>query len=221
MPFPLIPVVIGVGIVVSSLTVPRVVKGIRKKLSDKTVAILGRQAVGKSTLLHFLKVGSIPSRRKRTPDPVPGGEFSLKVPEKGETSFSVPQDLPGHTVPAYKDWQQAFESADFVWYLFRADLIVQGDRDECQLVEDHLVHLEGWYADRKNKRAEPKVILVGVFADQGTSYSEDGSFEERVRASALISHSSTKLGRADIVVGSQATKEDAKKLVERIARYLK
>lgn len=222
MPFPLIPLAIGgVLILVASIAVPKVVKEVRKSLKDKTVAILGRQEVGKSTLLHFLKEGKIPDRRTRTPDPLPGGEFTLQVPGKGEAKFSVPQDLPGHTVPAYKDWRAAFESADFVWYLFRADRIVNDEASEIALVQEHLAHLEVWYEELRSENAVPKVILIGVFADQDQSYGEDGYFEERVRNSPLVSHSSTKLGRADIVVGSQASKEDAAKLVERIKRYLK
>lgn len=220
MPFPLIPAFIGVAILVASIAVPKVVKEVRKALNDKTVAILGRQEVGKSTLLHFLKAGKIPDRRTRTPDPMPGGEFTLQRPGKKKTNFSVPQDLPGHTIPAYKDWRAAFESADYVWYLFRADQIVNGEASELDLVEEHLGHLEAWYAELQSKTTPPKIILVGVFADQDESYGEDGYFEERVRKSPLVSHSSTKLGRADIVVGSQASTEEAAKLVERIKRYL-
>lgn len=221
MPFPLIPVIIGVGLLIAAAAVPKVVKELRKLLKGKTVAILGRQEVGKTTLLHFLKEGKIPDLRTRTPDPLPGGEFTLQMHGRGEARFSVPQDLPGHTIPAYKDWRAAFESADFVWYLFRADRIVSGELSEVELVQEHLDHLEAWYAELKINNTAPKVILVGVFADQDESFGEDGDFEERVRKSALVSHSSTKLGKADIVVGSQASNEDAKKLVERIKRYLK
>lgn len=221
MPLPLIPLLIGAVALIGLAAVPKVVKEVRKALKGKTIAILGRQEVGKSTLLQFLKDGDLPDRRVRTPDPLPGGEFTLKLPGKGESRFSVPHDLPGHTIPAYKDWQAAFYSADFVWYLFRADRIVSSDLAEIALVEEHFAHFEEWYEVRKRKGHPPKVLLIGVFADQDETYGEDGDFEERVRKSALISHSSTKLGRADIIVGSQASKDDAEQLVARIARYLK
>lgn len=206
---------------VAAIAVPVVVRRVRKALKDKNVAILGRQEVGKSTLLHFLKEGKLPDRRKRTPDPLPGGKFTLQLPGKGEVRFSVPQDLPGHTIPAYKDWRDAFDSADFVWYLFRSDKIVSGDASETSLVTEHLNHLGDWYADLRSRNAAPKVILVGVFADMDTTYNDDGVFEDRVRNSALIRQGSVSLGKADIVIGSQASKEDATKLVDRIARYLK
>jgi|GEM_PF-1861404 len=222
MPFPLIPAIIGgVLLLVAVVAVPAVVKEVRKLLKDKSVAILGRQEVGKSTLLHYLREGKLPHRRTRTPDPLPGGQFRLRLPGGGEVRLSVPQDLPGHTVPAYKDWREAFESADFVWYLFRSDLIVNGDASETELVEKHLDHLGDWYAELQRRNAAPKVILVGVFADQDATYNDDGAFEDRVRNSALISQSSVKLGKADIVIGSQASKDGAAMLVKRIARYLK
>lgn len=222
MPIPLIPVIaIGVSVLVAAIVVPVVVKEVRKALKDKSVAILGRQEVGKSTLLHYLKEGKLPDRRRRTPDPLPGGQFTLQLPGKGEARFSVPQDLPGHTIPAYKDWREAFESSDFVWYLFRSDLIVGGDASEVALVDEHLAHLGDWYSELRSRNAAPKVILVGVFADQDPTYNDDGAFEDRVRNSPLIRQGSVKLGKADIVIGSQASKDGAAKLVARIARYLK
>jgi hypothetical protein len=222
MPFPLIPVaIVGVSILVAAITVPAIVRSTRKALKDKSIAILGRQEVGKSTLLHFLIEGKLPERRERTPDPLPGGQFTLQLPGKGEVKFSVPQDLPGHTIPAYKDWREAFEAADFVWYLFRSDLIVSGDVSETKLVEEHLDHLGDWFEELRSRNAAPKVILVGVFADRDATYSDDGDFEDRVRKSTPIRQGSVKLGKADIVIGSQVTKDGATKLVERIARYLK
>ena len=125
---------------------------------------------------------------------MPGGQFTRQLRGKGEVKFSVPQDLPGHTIPAYKDWREAFEAADFVWYLFRSDLIVSGDVSETKLVEEHLDHLGDWFEELRSRNAAPKVILVGVFADRDATYSDDGDFEDRVRNSTPIRQGSGKLG---------------------------
>lgn len=221
MPIPLIPLaIVGVSLLAGAIAVPAVVRKIRNALRGKSVAILGPQKVGKTTLLYFLKEGKVPEVSKPTRDPSLGGQFVLKLPGRGEVRFSAPQDLPGHTVPAYKDWREAFETADFVWYLFRADLIANGDVSETKLVEDHLGHLGDWFAALRARKAAPKVILVGVFADCDDTYNDDGDFEDRVRNSTPIRRGSVRLGQADIVTGSQATNDDATKLVERIARYL-
>ena len=105
--------------------------------------------------------------------------------------------------------------------LFRSDLIVSGDVSETKLVEEHLDHLGDWFEELRSRNAAPKVILVGVFADRDATYSDDGDFEDRVRNSTPIRQGSVKLGKADIVIGSQVAKDGATKLVERIARYLK
>lgn len=205
---------IGVGI-------PRVMKHFREKAKGERITILGRQEVGKTTLLHFLSKGRLPKGRNRTPDPLPGETFTLSLHGKGEIPFTVPKDLPGHTEPAYKDWRSGFESADFVWYLFRSDLIAADDTAELKLVKEHLDHLTDWFTDlRENKSVTPKVILVGVFADLDPSYSNDGEFESRVKDTPVIKQNAVKLGKADIVIGSQVTVEAAKGLVQRITGYL-
>lgn len=224
MPLPLL-VPVGIGIValatVLGIGVPLAVKHFGEKAKGKSITILGRQEVGKTTLLHFLSKGKLPDLRTRTPDPLPGETFTLDLQGKSEALFTVPKDLPGHTEPAYKDWKKGFESSDFVWYLFRSDLIVAGDAAEVKLVKEHLDHLVDWYTDlREKKTAVPRVILVGVFADKDPSYSDDGAFEDTVKATPVIKQNAVKLGKADIVIGSQVSKDAAAKLVERITRYL-
>lgn len=224
MPIPLVvPAVIGIVAVAAALGfgIPLAVKHFGERAKGKSITILGRQEVGKTTLLHFLAKGKLPDRRTRTPDPLPGETFTLEVGGKSEVLFSVPKDLPGHTEPAYKDWKNGFESSDFVWYLFRSDLIAAGDEAEVKLVKEHLDHLGDWYTDlRERKAAMPRVILVGVFADKDPSYRDDGAFESTVKAALVIKQNAVKLGKADIVIGSQISKDAAEKLVERITRYL-
>lgn len=224
MPLPLL-VPIGLGILALAalfgIGVPLAVKRFGEQARGKSITILGRQEVGKTTLLHFLSTGKLPDRRTRTPDPLPGETFTLDIQGKDEVLFTVPKDLPGHTEPAYKDWKEGFESSDFVWYLFRSDLIVAGDTAEVKLVNEHLDHLVDWYTDLRESKAKlPRVILVGVFADKDPSYGNDGAFEDKVKATLVIRQNAVKLGKADIVIGSQESKDAAEKLIERITRYL-
>lgn len=224
MPIPLI-VPIGVGALglatALGFGIPKVIKHFGKRARGKSITILGRQEVGKTTLLHFLSKGQLPDSRKRTPDPLPGETFKLPLHGKGEVRFTVPKDLPGHTEPAYKDWKSGFESSDFVWYMFRSDLLVADDKNELKIVKEHLDYLSDWYSDlRDMNAARPRVILVGVFADKDTRFSDDGEFESWVKAIPIIKQNAVKLGKADIVIGSQVSKSSAKQLVERITRYL-
>lgn len=218
MPLPLVPVAIGGGVLIVSIAAPAVAREVRKRFGNARVAILGRQEVGKSTLLHFLMEGSFPDQPTRTQDPLPGGRFSLPLPGRSTRRYSVEADLPGHTFPAYKDWRESFESSDFVWYLFRSDLVAAGDADEIALIDEHMAHLADWHSELRGKA--PQVILVGVFADQDPSR-DDAMLEERVRTSTLIRDGAVNLGKADIVVGSQATEGDAARLVGRIASHLR
>ena len=217
MPIPLL-VPIGFGVVALAAAlgfgIPQVVKRFGEQAKGKNITILGRQEVGKTTLLHFLSKGTLPAHRT-------GETFTLPVQGKGDVLFTVPKDLPGHTEPAYKDWKNGFESSDFVWYLFRSDLIVAGDEAELKIVGEHLDHLVDWYTDlREKKAATPRVIFVGVFADKDPSYSDDGAFENLVKVAPVVKQNAVKLGKADIVIGSQVSKADAERLVERITRYL-
>lgn len=225
MPIPLLlPISFVIVAVATALGfgIPEAVKMFRARAKGKSITILGRQEVGKTTLLYFLAKGKLLERRKRTVDPEWGETFTLGIRGKGEVLFTVPNDLPGHTDPSYKDWKNGFTSSNFVLYLFRSDLIAAGDVKEVKLVKEHLDHLSDWYSDLLAKKAAvPKVILVGVFADTAPGHSDVHEFENRVRATPVIKLNAVKLGKADIVIGSQASKPAAAKLVKRIASYLR
>jgi len=188
-----------------------------KRLAGKHVAILGRQQVGKMTLLQYLRDGKVPSESKRTVDPVPGGDFDMDISGK-TVHWKVRQDLPGNDSPAYKHWRDAFEKADYVWYLFRSDLIANGDPDEIQAVRDHLDMLKTW---KKELGADSRrVMLIGTWADQDSIFNEKWEeFDLVVKQANPIKTGSLGLG-ADVVVGSLATTDGANRLAKRIGRYL-
>lgn len=218
MPFPLMPVIAVVVSILGAGAAAAAITKLAKSLSGKRVAILGRQEVGKTTLLQFLRDREAPMESKRTVDPIPGEEFDMQI-DGNDVHWKVKKDLPGNDSPAYKHWKDAFDDSDFVWYLFRADLIANGDADEAQGVKEHLNMLKSWRKERESN--PPKIILIGTWADKCTEFNDDWkAFNQVVKDTQPITNGSLGL-EADVVVGSLATTDAANKLAERIGRYLK
>lgn len=190
-----------------------------KSLDGKTLVVLGRKGVGKSTLLGFLQTERINPSIEANPTPVSGGEVKMRY-GKREATFNVREDLPGfdNQIDA-PHWKAPFESADFAWYLFRADLLLSGDHSaEKQILED-MGKLHGWC--EKLGIARPKVMLIGTWADQHESYElNEDSFFEHLQNDNFLRHQAKKLD-ARVVAGSLATNKDATYLLRKIERNLK
>ncbi|WP_157155714.1 GTPase domain-containing protein [Diaminobutyricimonas sp. LJ205] len=224
MPLPLVPVVVGVilsgalATVIPKLAGKRGVPKPARKRDGKRVAILGRQQVGKSTLLHLLREGSVPETISSTGSPVVGGEFSMEIGGK-VVNFNVAKDLPGNDGLGFGDWKEALSGADYLWYLFRSDLIAQGDPDEIRLVESHLDMFKVWIDDGNTK--VPKTILIGTCADWHPSYERHPTqFANAVGAARPIKFGRVKLENAGVVVGSLVTHTEADRLVESLRSRL-
>ena len=216
MPIPLIAsgLVVAGGLVLGGAAT--IIALFAKKLSGKRVAILGRQQVGKTTLLHFLREGKVPEHSRNTVDPVEGGRFTMEVGREA-VGFDVPKDLPGNDGLGYADWKEAFTGADYVWYLFRSDLIAQGNDDEAALVKGHLDMFKDWM----DAGSSPKVILIGTWADQASEFHEDPErFKRVVGASAPIKLGAVKLSNAGLVVGGLNDNKHANTLMKSLGRRL-
>lgn len=218
MPLPVIPVVAGIvalmGLVVGGKFVTN---SIKRMLAGKRVAILGGQEVGKTTLLYYLRDGKHPGSQKRTLDPAVGQEFELKVGRKS-VKFHVLNDLPGHQGLGLSDWKNAFVGADYVWYLFRSDLIVSGNKAQIEMVSNHLIHFKSWMKNAK----KPTIILVGTWADHDATYEDqEKDFVRILKSSDPIKLGAVKLNNAQVVVGSLQDEKGAAKLVKAIRSYIK
>lgn len=217
MPIPFIivaAILAALGLGGVALLIRRVVK----KLAGKRVAIVGRQQVGKTSLLWVLSEGRLPDRARVTVDPDQGGQFSLTVGQ-ATVDFAVPKDLPGNDGLGFADWKDAFSHADYVWYLFRADLIALGDVGEVALVKSHLDMFKDWMGP--TPASGPKIILIGTWADKHPGFSEDSAgFKRAVASSAPIKIASVKLNNAGLVIGSLLTDKDARALVKSLERRL-
>lgn len=135
-------------------------------------------------------------------------------------NFDVPRDLAASDVDfSYKQWKDAFLSADYVWYVFRADLVAADDADTLEGVKEHLDRFKAWMDQGKSVR--PKVILIGTFAELSPQFEDDfAGLVDTVRSAAPIKLGMVKLHNAGLVVGSLLAAKDAKKLVKRISSSL-
>ena len=218
-PLPLIPVVIAiVALVAAAGGIAAVLTRLGKKVAGQRVAILGRQQVGKTSLLYFLREGKVPDQTWDTVDPARGGKFPMVV--GGElVDFMVPKDLPGNDGLGFADWKEAFSGADYVWYLFRSDLIAQGNSVEIDMVKQDLDMFKGWMDAEKSKC--PKIILIGTWADKDPGFRHNsGKFKHVVGLASPIKIGSVKLNNAGLVVGGLITNTDASALVKSLGARL-
>ncbi len=178
-----------------------------KNIRGASLAILGREKVGKTTLLAELR-----QRNSAEPGQWSSGKFWIGSGPK-KRKLTVSRDLGGAQGILLPQWKSAFLEADYVWYLFRADLVSQKNPHELALLRDHLALLNNWMSSRK--RRKPKIVLVGTWADGETGYASDPvRLATRVTTEPVIALAAAKLGPAPIVVGSLATSEATEKLID-------
>lgn len=202
--------------------VEKAVADINKLWAGKRVAILGRQSVGKTTLLTRLMGEDVSGVLKRTVDPTTGGTFELRIGKKS-VRFRVRHDQPGWAPEnSYKGWSEEFDDADFVLYLFRADLIARGDRETVELVERDLNQFRDWLGRAGAGASVPKIILIGTWADRSPDFVKDAAkFTSRIRKARPIKIGAVKLNKADLVVGSLSAEEDGAKLIASLGGYVR
>ena len=199
----------GIGLVIWKLA---------KILGDKKLAILGSPRVGKTALFQMLRDGKVPKVAHRTVDAEPGTTFTLKVAGK-DIRFEIPKDVSGSGGIAFPEWRKAFDGADFVLYLFRADQLAAGDEKTVKLVSNHLSLMKGWLVAHKGP--PPRIVLVGTFADQSQGF--PGTRHELYRVVAdqpAIKAALVKLNNAGLVVGSLASTRLASSLIKSIEKTL-
>lgn len=190
----------------------------RLRLGGKRVAILGDRSTGKSTLLSHLQQASRKGSAERADGPAPSGSFALEV--KGRSiEFKVPSDLPGGDGLGLSSWKEAFRDSQYVWYLFRADLIAVGDQATIDTVRSHIDTFRNWL--EKDKLTPPTIVLIGTFADASPEYRLGSDRVWRlVEGAQPIRTGTVKLNNASLVVGSLLTTKGRARLTADLTRVL-
>ncbi|MEJ1922510.1 hypothetical protein [Microbacterium sp. KHB019] len=220
MPLPLvIPIIAVAAAALAGTAIFAAIPKIWKILDKNTVAILGAPQTGKTALIRLLRDVDAPD--DGLPSAVSGedrGRFRLEVKDKA-VDFAVPRDLPGSDGLNVAEWKDAFDDADHVWYLFRADLVAQDDAATVQLLRTHFALLRKWLSAKPG--SGPKILLVGTWADEHSDYARHASrVAEKVMKAGVIKIGSVQLGGSPVVVGSLATSRDADRLLKGIKSRL-
>lgn len=218
MPLPLIPFAVVAGVAVFGSGAGLAIRRMVGAQTHKQVAILGAESVGKSSLLHSFRDGRVPQTASATVSPTRGVKFTMDI-DGSAVGFEARRDLPGSDGLGYPSWRVAIKGSDYIWYLFRADLIATGDRETLEIVERHMALLVDWLT--KVKRNPPKVVLVGTYVDLlPASAQEIRSLKAAVSSSPPIKSGVVKLGNAGLALGSLSSAADASLLKTAVARQL-
>ncbi len=186
---PIIPIYIaaaGAAVGVAAVAAALTIRGLKKKLKDKTFAVLGESTVGKTCLIDFLTTGSIPRKYKADlyAKEVSGRRFQLR---ELELNISPLKHLPGFP-DVYPDWKEVVTEADIVLYLLRVDKLMASHEPTENRVQKDIGQIKRWL-DELEKEDKPKkwpLFIIGTYCDltdpdfTTLPKNETGSYVEKV-----------------------------------------
>lgn len=208
----------GVAAIATTSGIYLVVQKMARMLANRKLAILGAQRVGKSTLFRMFRDGKVPKRSLETVDAEPGTTFVLRISKK-DIRVEIPRDVEGSDGAGFPEWRKAFNDADFVLYLFRADHLVSDNEKAVALVKNHISLLKGWLSEHSG--SAPRIVLVGTFADQWPGVSgKRGELFQLVESHPVVKAGMVKLNNAGLVVGSLENTRSAGSLIKGIVGKL-
>jgi hypothetical protein len=176
--------------------------------------------VGKTHLIKFLTSGSIPAEYKQTvlPEKAPGRWLQLKdLDLKLRDTLDVSGDK-----AAYAEWKELHDRSDVVFYLLRADRLIQGDGKVESRVSDDLHHIGSWLDARRSSR--PQFFIIGTHCDLDREFrtltaDKVGDYVDKFRKLPIICELVARGGgahQAKVVLGSMATLHDTELLVYQV-----
>jgi hypothetical protein len=214
------PVLIWIVVGVASLLVGTAVAiswdKVVKALKGKQIAVLGARGVGKTHLIQFLTLGSIPEEYKQTvaPEKTPSRRFQLRdLDLKVSESLDVSGDK-----AAYNLWKELHQKADVVFYLLRADRLIAGDAIVEARVREDLKHIHSW---RKEATSPPRLFIIGTHCDldpkfAGQSAPDFGNYVDKFQNLDTVMELVAQGGgtqQVKIVLGSMKSVETTEALV--------
>lgn len=142
---------------------------VRQTIAGKSLAVIGMQNSGKSSILKFLADGSLPSSWQSPEKPLAYRGRTAKIHKHDEhiaVKLSELKDL--GSAPFDVDRKALVIDADVVFYVFRADKVHANDQGARQRILNDLELVRRWIDERAgaNENKRPKLLLVGTFADK-------------------------------------------------------
>lgn len=199
MPLPLALPVVGIVALAGAA-----VAAVGSRLSPKRVVILGTPKSGKSALLEAF-------------GPDEDGIVRLEIAGKSRR-LAIKPGPDSRMGAGWRAWRDAFTQNDYVWYVFRADLVQQGDPTEIKRISEHFASFSLWMKDDPKP---PRVTLIGTHADRAPSYAVDpADFHSAVAADERIRFGVVRLNHAAIIVGSLSEAQSARTLLASVAESL-
>lgn len=226
MPVPAL-VLIGLGVVsalVGGATLAAYWDDIIIAFKGKKLAILGARGVGKTHLSKFLSYGSIPEAYKQTvaPEKAASHRFQLK---DLDLKIKESLDLSGDKA-AYAEWKELADQSDVIFYLVRADRLIDGDEDVEERARDDLRQIGRWLEARS---ARPLFFIVGTHCDLDREFAmltDDtmGGYMDKFRKLSIVGELVARGGGGQlvkVVLGSMKTLHDTEALVYQIFMQVK
>lgn len=125
----------------------------------KKVGILGAEESGKTTLLSFLKEGSIPTEYDETLGAIPSKAKRVKIRDL-ELLLQAGKDVGGRRRARDQNWRDIVLESDIILYLIRAHELDQ--RSLTERIREDAEMIEGWIREREKP---PTIAIVGTHAD--------------------------------------------------------
>ena len=218
----MIPIILAVLAVAIAGTVALNWEEIIKALKGKKLAVLGERKAGKTTLIKFLKEGSIPEKYEATnhPEKISGGRFQLK---ELRLVFKDMIDVPGRRE---FDWEKTTKDADIVLYLLRVDRLMRGHIPTENRVRKDIEQIKRWLDDHPKNFP---LFVIGTHCDLTkpdlTKLQPDqtGDYEDKVREIPVIQKIELLGGgkkKVTLLLGSLKSKDTTEILVYRLLQRI-
>ena len=184
----------------------------------KTIAVLGTNRVGKTTLIKFLTEGWLPKAYKTTrgTERTKGERYRLK---DLDLKLSKSKDVSGHE-RARDQWAVLVKNAEVLIYIVFADKLLANHAETVGRIEADMRLLRQWVQEAPNLK---QCFIVGNFADNIPGFRSMGAddlveLEDRFQKHETIIQASMSLRTKEapvvpVIVGSMASIEDTQDLV--------